>query len=441
MPATATEPAVALSREQFLAGVRAAGVLGERQLARLDDTLTPFQKTAPEVADFLVKGDYLTRFQADRLLSGRTDGFLLGQYIVLDYRGKMDASRVYKARHRTMNRAVTIQVLKAELTATDAARDDIRGQARAAARLAHPNVVTLLDVNAAGDRMYLVQEFLDGTDFGSMVRASGPLPVARACEFVRQAAVGLHHAHEKGICHGRLTPDSILVGRPGGSGPDGPPVVKVDGLGLGRLADAADATSEFRAPERLDDPHRANTASDLYALGGVFHFLLTGHPPFPAADGKLQPVRYLRPDVPAAVESLLTTLLAKAPEDRPKSAEEVAVTLERFATSRDSAGVIDFAALVPTSGPVSGMAELTGLLRPDADPQNPWEEITAPAAGTAPTVDVSDHTPIVIVRRPRPAAPPTRHLTPRAAVTLGLTVGGSLGLLAALAVLLWRVLG
>ena len=116
---TTTPPdTAALTRDQFLAAVRAAGLHGERQTARLTEHLTPFQKTAREAADRLIDGGFLTRFQAERLLSGRTDGFLLGQYVVLDYLGKTDTSRVYKARHRTMNRMVAVQVLRAEQTDT-----------------------------------------------------------------------------------------------------------------------------------------------------------------------------------------------------------------------------------------------------------------------------------------------------------------------------------
>lgn len=449
MPATAPT-AVALSRDQFLAGVRAAGVLGERQFARLEASLTPFQKTAREAADHLVTGGFLTRFQADRLLTGRTDGFLLGQYVVLDYCGKTDTSRVYTARHRTMNRTVTVQVLKAELTATEEVRDGIRGRARAAAKLAHPNLVTLLDVNALGDRMYLVQEYLDGPDLGAMVKATGPLPVARACEFVRQAALGVQHAHEKGTVHGRLTPAAVRVGRPGGSGPPGKPVVKVDGLGLWQIADdGTDTGYEYHAPEQFADPHRADPACDLYALGCVFHLLLTGLPPFPAADAaqaghrhttaRLQPLRYQRPDLPAGVAKLLEQLLAKDPTDRPASAEAVAVALDGYCSTLDSAGQIDFSAMPPSAGPVSGGADLTGLLRADTAPHHcPWAELTSPAGPVLATdpfaPGASDHTPLAVRR-------PPRRRRAGDAVILGATIGGGLGLLGALAVLLRLLLG
>jgi eukaryotic-like serine/threonine-protein kinase len=128
------DPPDALTRDQFVASVRACGVLNSKQLTRLDDALSPFLRSPREVADHLIREQFLSRFQAERLLAGRADGFLIGPYAVLDYLGKTDASRAYKARHRTMNRLVEIQILTAEATATDDQRTAIHTAARAAAR-------------------------------------------------------------------------------------------------------------------------------------------------------------------------------------------------------------------------------------------------------------------------------------------------------------------
>jgi serine/threonine-protein kinase len=397
-----TTPDTALTRDQFLAAVRASGVLSDRQFAKAQDAVSLFTRSARAVADELVAGGFLTRFQAERLLTGRADGFLLGPYIVLDYLGKTDVARLYKARHRTMNRLAAVHVLKAELTASAAVRDAIRTQARAAARLAHPNVVTLLDVNAVGDRMYLVREFLDGTDLGAMVQAGGPVTARRACEFGRQAAVGLQHAHEKDTFHGRLTPASVLVGRPGGTGPEDKPVVKVAGLGMGRFTgERCDSGFEYLAPEQFADPHRADVTGDLYALGCVLHLLLVGRPPFPAptlydaaanhTGTPVTPIRYLQPAVPPPVAALVERLLAKDPSARPASAEEVAAVLEPFAAAADSFASIDFSLPEPAAlGPVS-RAELTCV----ADAPNPWAEITGGTDPEPSGVAVSDHTQVV----------------------------------------------
>lgn len=344
-------PPLELTRDQFLAGVRASGVLTDRQFEKAEQSVVLFHKSARDAADHLVTGDWLTRFQAERLLLGRADGFLLGPYVILDPLAKTAAGRVFRARHRTMNRTVAVLVLRAELCGAEAVRETIRAQARNAARLAHPNVLTLLDVNTAGDRMYLVHEYVCGADAAALVRAGGPLSVPRACAFTRQAADGLQHAHDKQMPHGRLTPAAVLVGRPGGNGPHDKPVVKVAGLGLGRFTDAGETADGYTAPELAANP-TPTPAADLYALGGVFHFLLTGSPPNPTA-----PIARLRPDLPPPLAAVLAALLHPDPARRPASAADVGGAMAAFAA--DESALIDFS--LPASGPASAATLPTGL--------------------------------------------------------------------------------
>ncbi len=413
--------AAALNRDQFLAGVRASGVMADRQFDRATEALGPIQKTAGEVADFFVAHDWLTRFQADRLLLGRSDGFHLGPYVVLDYLGKSASARVYKARHRTMNRAVAVHVLKAELTDTEQVREGIRVQARLAARLAHPNVLTLLDVNSAGDRMYTVHEFVDGSDLGATVRANGRLTTAQACLFGRQIAAGLQHAHDKGTAHGRLTPAAVLVGRAGGHGPQDKPVVKVAGLGLAAFA-AVEAEAEYAAPDAS-----TGAAADLYSLGAVLHFLLVGRPP---KGGVVCGELVVRADVPAGLTAVIAALLSANPARRPASAALVADALDSFAD--DTAVNVDFN--VPSAGPTSaatlsgGWAVGTALMHPPASrPTMPTAASTPPPVPcpfaelnevgderSADTLDPAptDRTPVQTERRRKrrngPAAPPRK---------------------------------
>lgn len=365
---TTTETPALADRDTFLTSLRASDLVTVKQLERALRTLPPVADSARALADHLFKTDLLTRFQIERLLSGRTDGFHIGPYSIIDYLGKSATGRVYKARHRTMNRLVAIKILAPEQTATEEIRAGIRAEARSAARLAHTNVVTLLDANQAGERMYFVKEYLDGGNLDAMVRAHGPLPIRRACEFIRQAALGLQHAHEKDVSHGRLSPTAILVGRVGGKGSDDKPLVKVSGFGLGRLgADWEEPDFEYRAPEQFADPDRADPAADLYSLGCVLHHLLIGRPPFPAtrADEAAmhhrhtapQPLGYLRADVPAPLANFILHLLAKNPQARPTSAGAVSQFLQCYADGDDSGGAIDFNALPAPTGMASKIAK------------------------------------------------------------------------------------
>ncbi len=356
----ATDTPTRTDCDTFLDSLRASELLDGRQLDRALLSMPPYPRSARDAADYFFRSDLLTRFQIERLLSGRTDGFHIGPYLVLDYLGKSATGRVYKARHRTMNRLVAIKILSLEQTATEAVRQSIRAEARSAARLAHTNIVTLLDANQAGERMYFVKEYLDGGSLESLVRAQGPLPVRRACEFIRQAALGLQHAHEKGVAHGRLSPTAILVGRVGGKGSDDKPLVKVSGFGLGRLgADEAEPDFEYRAPEQFDDPDRADPAADLYSLGCIFHYLLAGRPPFPASGADEAAAHHrrasppalepLRPDLPAPLASLVRHLLYKNPHARPPAAGDIARGLQCYADGDDS-GAIDLGSLPGAAG-------------------------------------------------------------------------------------------
>ena len=253
-------------RDAFLEAVRAADILTPNQQAKA--TAVAPAGSAAGAAAALVAAGLVTRFQADRLLAGRTDGFIVGPYVVLDQVGRGAMSRVYKAKHRTMHRPVAIKVLSSGLTRTAAERAALQRAVRAAGKLTHPNIVTAYDASELHDRFYLVLEFVDGPSLDALVRQRGPLPVAEACEFVRQTAVGLQHALDMGMVHGDIKPANLLVARPT---PAAPLTVKIADYGVPK---AVRGPTDFAAPAGETDRR-----ADLYSLGGAFYFLLTGRPP------------------------------------------------------------------------------------------------------------------------------------------------------------------
>jgi serine/threonine-protein kinase len=309
-------PPAPTDRLAFLEAACAAGLLTPAQRVRAA-ALPAGDGSAAAAAAALVEAGLLTRFQAGRLLAGRTDGFFLGPYAVLEQVGRGALSRVYKARHRTMNRPVAIKVMAPELTRTPAEREALDDEVRTAGRLAHPNIVTAYDANEYNDRFYLVLEFVDGADLGALVRQHGPLPLAEACEFVRQTAAGLRHAHEKGVVHRDIKPSNLLVGCPT---PGAPPAVKIADFGIPK-ARVRIGPNPYAAPEAAGTGG-ADVRADLYSLGAVFHFMLTGREP-----GAV-PLAQARPDVPAEVAAVVSRLLARDPAARFASAADVLSALQ-----------------------------------------------------------------------------------------------------------------
>jgi serine/threonine-protein kinase len=347
-----------VDRQTFLSNLEQCGLLPPEDLRAVLPRL-PATERGRVVARFLVDEKLLTRFQAENLLAGRTNGFVLGQYRILDEIGRGGMGRVFKAEHATMRRVVALKVLAPQLTRTERARLLFQREVQAAARLVHPHIVTAFDANAVGERCYLVLEFINGPNLAALVRSQGPLSVGQACEFVRQAALGLHHAHALGMVHRDVKPSNLLVQPPVGGISGSGSVIKITDFGLARLGEgAAEAgddpvtpagnsvmgTPDYLSPEQGRSLAETDTRSDLYSLGCTLYFLLTGEVPFPGgtslekwvrhANVEPEPIEYLRPAVPARVAALVRRLMAKRPGDRFQTALELAAALEPFAEVR-----------------------------------------------------------------------------------------------------------
>jgi WD40 repeat protein/predicted Ser/Thr protein kinase len=266
------------------------------------------------------------------------------RYRVVRLLGAGGMGAVYEAEHRVMERSVALKVINRAYTVSAAALERFRREVRAAARLSHPNIVTTYDAEDAGETHFLVMEYVDGTDLGRLVQEHGLLPVDRACDYVRQAALGLQHAFEQGMVHRDLKPHNLMLT------PDGR--VKILDFGLARFAsEAADAagltstgivlgTVDYIAPEQADNAHQADIRSDIYSLGCTLYHLLAGQPPFPRGtalqkvlahvEKKPQPLTELCPDLPEGMMPVLERMMAKDPTHRYQTPAEVAFALEPF---------------------------------------------------------------------------------------------------------------
>lgn len=434
--APAGSPPAAITREKFLAAIRAANLFAPMQLQKVEASVPATAASAVDAARALIAAGHLTKFQAERLLAGRSDGFHLGPYVVLDQVGRGPMGRVYKARHQTMNRPVAVKVLAANLTDTPAARQAIQQGVRAAAQLNHSNVVTAYDANEINTRFYLVVELVDGPDLEALVKERGALPIAEACELLWQAASGLEHAHARKMLHHDLKPTNLLVSRPSKTAPE--LLLKIADFGVSKFSPTAAAaaqtpapgswlgTADYTSPELTNHPEHADKPADLYSLGAIGYFLLTGQPPFPGGTVDEKAKRHLweeparlelvRPDTPPALAALLHQMLAKNPVHRPGSAAEVVARLENvLATFGDS---ISFDLPQQQGGQYSFVAgQLSGVMA--APPSSGHYPVPpgsgyhpVPGSGYHPVPVPHDQTPSPPVPMSRPQPAPARAANP-----------------------------
>ncbi|MCE9530511.1 MAG: serine/threonine protein kinase, partial [Planctomycetes bacterium] len=305
------------------------------------------------VARGLVDQGLLTKFQAERLMVGKTDGFMMGQYRILDELGRGGMGRVFKAEHMTMGRVVALKILSSHLLKTERARQLFHREVKAAARLSHPNIVTAFDANQVGERCFLVMEFVDGPNLQDLVKEHGPLPVTQACDYIRQAAIGLQCAHDIGMVHRDIKPANLLVQNNPSKVIPSASIVKILDFGLARVTTNEDGTPgddsiadnkntvmgtpDYLSPEQARSLHSVDGRSDIYSLGCTFFYLLTGQVPFTGGTTMEKLIRHgteeprlvssVRPDVPPAVVAIVSKMLAKKQEDRFQSSAELAAVL------------------------------------------------------------------------------------------------------------------
>lgn len=366
-----------VSVERFLQALAATGILSPAEVQSLSQSLGDEQRSrdADELARDLVRQGKLTRFQAAAIYQEKSDGLLLGNYLILDKLGAGGMGQVFRAKHRRMDRVVALKVLAKKLLDSPDSVARFQREVKAAARLTHPNIVTAYDADEAGGMHFLVMEYVDGADLASIVKKQGVLPLIQALDFLLQATRGLEHAHELGIVHRDIKPSNLLLDKKG--------TIKILDMGLARIADpladpqtppAADLTHtgsimgtiDYMAPEQAMDSRKADARSDLYSLGCSLHYLLTGRPPY-AADTVMKRLTAhqqatvpilsgLRPDIPPAVDQLFARMMAKQPGARFQTAKELAAAIEALSKepeARPVPAILPPIAAVPVAVPVT----------------------------------------------------------------------------------------
>jgi serine/threonine protein kinase len=306
----------------------------------------------------------------------------LGPYLLESRVGSGGMGAVYKATHSKLGRTVAVKVLHTHRLDRPDAIARFEREMQAVGKLQHPNIVQATDADEDEGVHYLVMEFIDGMDLSQLVSRVGRLPVAEACEVVRQAAEGLQFAHEHGLVHRDIKPANLMLsaGLPAASGADGmecratvaphsmrkapSATVRILDLGLAQLTDPTDdepitstgvvmGTIDYMAPEQLDETHTIDIRADVYSLGATLYKLLTGDAPFDNGKARSQlqrlkalanddpvPVNQRRDDLPAGLVTVITRLLSRDPGDRIATPGEVAEALAPFCDNADLAGLM-----------------------------------------------------------------------------------------------------
>jgi len=327
-----------------------------------DDNSIVAMLRSPQAAPFAKEPEYEQAMKAlQSEPRGRGEGFhqsflpetedSVHEYELLGVIGRGGMGVVHRARHRRLGHQVALKILPVHRHSDAASTSRFEREFAAVGKLHHPNIVKAYDAGDANGLHFLVMELIDGVNLHQLVKRQGPLQVADACEIIRRAALGLHHAHQHGLVHRDMKPSNVLLSRRG--------EVKVLDLGLALLQDdhhgeeltctgQVMGTLDYMSPEQAADSHRVDHRTDLYGLGCTLFKLLTGHPPFSGRDyrspaakilahANIEPPRLSEhcDGIPEELDELVSCLLEKDPERRPATTKELADCLEPLAVGHD----------------------------------------------------------------------------------------------------------
>jgi len=257
-----------------------------------------------------------------------------GQYQLRQKIGVGGMGEVYLAEHQMLKRPCALKLIKPEAGANPTALARFEREVQSAARLSHPNTIEIYDYGHTDDgTFYYVMEYLQGRSLQDLVQDFGPLPAGRVIYLFRQVCAGLTEAHALGLVHRDLKPGNVFIAVRGGEAD----IAKVLDFGLVKLTQdqgGVELTSDrtvsgtplYMAPEQATGDRSLDARADIYALGAMMYFALTGRPPFPGATAfevmmahardPVVPPSQLRAEVPADLEQVVLHCLAKKPQDR-----------------------------------------------------------------------------------------------------------------------------
>ena len=332
--------------EWFVWDLRRSGLIDRGQL---DQIVNEFLKKnprgdAPALAEFLVDQQTLTSFQAERILNSKTQGLVLGPYVLEDAVGQGSMGQVYRAISKNDSGQYAVKVLpRRSMWNVRLARR----QVRSFGQFSHPAVVPFVDVGTAGGLHYLTWPFVQGRTLDTLLQQHGKLGAEQTALIGMQVAQGLNVCHQNNIFHGLIKPSNILVGDDNQT--------RILDFGIGSLlvenegeslvdtmstANTLTSGLDCCSPESIVDPTNRTPAGDQYSLGCTLYHALTGRVPFPegSAVEKMmahqtetpESIKEFAPNAPDGLVQIIERLMAKNPDDRYHGTDEVAEALEPF---------------------------------------------------------------------------------------------------------------
>jgi eukaryotic-like serine/threonine-protein kinase len=341
--------------EAFLELLEKSGLLPADQIAAAVARFAlPAEASARDLAIQFLNGRLLTRYQAERLLEGKSRGFFIDQYKILEILGAGGMACLYLAEDQKTRERVALKVISDRHKADAGMLARLKLEARAGRKLNHPAIIRTIDIRTTddvyGETYYLVMEFVPGVNLEELINMHGPIPWAQAADFARQAAEGLQVAHQAGLVHRDVKPGNLLVDRAGN--------LKILDFGLALVDSRRDSdadefslamifghnclgTADYIAPEQITDSFAIDCRADIYSLGCTLYVAVSGKLPFPAAssteklDGHLNktaiPLSVVVPTVPPELAAVVARMMAKRPADRYQTMAEVVQALAPFA--------------------------------------------------------------------------------------------------------------
>lgn len=314
---------------------------------------------------------------------------IIGRYEVLGLLGSGGIGQVYVARDETLGRSVAIKVLRPEYSSDRSFLERFHAEATSLARLSHPNIATLYDLQADGQQFYMIMELVRGHTLEAVLARTRPLDVRSSLAIIAQTVAGLGYAHQMGVIHRDIKPSNLMLTDSG--------MLKIMDFGIARIRGSQRLTRTgsivgtlaYVAPEQIKGSE-GDERSDLYSLACVLYEMLSGDPPFNAkteyeliraqVDRQPEPLTPRIPDLPAPLDRALMRALAKIPEERFASIEEFGRALGTEAISSQSADILRNEVLAtmgppPTPakavGPIPAPASVGGNRRREAEPSGP----------------------------------------------------------------------